>query len=155
MAALNKRQLLLLLLLRRRKQRRKYRKIFWVRKIFAERKHKGEFHCLVQEMKLFDHELFFKHFRMLPSKLEELLQWVAPKLTKSAVKRDPIGPEERLCVTLRYVVTGDSQVTISGSYRINQATVGRIIKEALMLSGIHWSRKVFYPLLCKKISGKK
>lgn len=80
-------------------------------------------------MKLFDHELFFKHFRILPSKLEELLQWVAPKLTKSAVKRDPIGPEERLCVTLRYVVTGDSQVTISGSYRISQATVGRIIKE--------------------------
>ena len=102
------RLVLLLLLLRRRNKRR---------------------NCLVQEMKLFDHELFFKYFRMLPTKLEELLRWVAPKITKSAVKRDPIRPEERLCVTLRYIVTGDSQVTISGSYRISQATVGRIVKE--------------------------
>ena len=90
---------------------------------------------MVQEMKLFDHELFFKHFRMLPSKLEELLGWVAPKITKSGVKRDPIGPEERLCVTLRYLVTGDAQITISASYRISQASIGRIIKE---ITGVIW-----------------
>lgn len=133
MAAVNRRQLLLLLLLRRRIRRRKlknkYKKKFWIRKIFAERKLKGEFHCLIQDLKLFDHEFFFTQFRMLPSKFEELLSWVAPKITKSTIKRDPIGPEERLCVTLRYIVTGDAQVTIAASYRISQASIGRIIKE--------------------------
>ena len=110
MAALDRRQLLLLLLRRRVKRRKritKYKKKYWIRQIFAERKVKGEFHCLVQEMKRFGHEFFCKHFRMLPSKLEELLGWVMPKITKSGVKRDPIGREERLCITLRYLVTGD------------------------------------------------
>ena len=30
--------------------------------------------------------------------------------------REPIGPSERLSVTLRYLVTGDAQVSITASY---------------------------------------
>ena len=44
---------------------------------------------------------------MTPRKFEELLCWVAPRVLKSNVKREAIRPEERLFVTLRYVVTGD------------------------------------------------
>ena len=66
---------------------------------------------------------------MTPTKLEELLSWVAPKIEKSSVRREPIGPEQRLCVTLRYLVTGDAYVTIAASYRISPTSVGRIIKE--------------------------
>ena len=36
-------------------------KDFWVRQIFMERHSEGEFYVLVNEMKLFDHEFFFKH----------------------------------------------------------------------------------------------
>ena len=80
-------------------------------------------------MKLFDHEMFFKQFRMPPTNLEELLQWVAPRIVKSNLKRESISPEERLCVTLRFLATGDSQTTISRSYRISQSTIGRVIPE--------------------------
>ena len=89
----------------------------------------GEFHTLIQELKLFDSEYFVKQFRMMPTKLEELLSWVAPKIVKSSVKREPIGPEERLCVTLRYLSTGDAHVTIAASYRISPTTISRIVKE--------------------------
>ena len=37
------------------------RKRLWVKEMFEERKSKGEFHVLVKELKLFDHEFFFKH----------------------------------------------------------------------------------------------
>ena len=37
-------------------------KDFWVRQIFMERQSKGQFHVLFNEMKLFNHEFFFKHF---------------------------------------------------------------------------------------------
>ena len=37
------------------------RKRLWVWQIFMERHSKGEFHVLVKELKLFDHEFFFKH----------------------------------------------------------------------------------------------
>ena len=39
------------------------------------------------------------------------------------------------CVTLRYLVTGDSHTTISASYRISQASISRIISET---SGVLW-----------------
>ena len=136
MAAINRRSLLkkalLHYLLRRRLQRRrmKYRKSFWVRKIYQERLQKGEFHLLVQDMKLFDHRYFFQYFRMTPSVFEKLLHLVGPFLTrKSTNMRDPIGPSERLSLTLKYLASGDSQCSISSSYRISPSVVSRTIRE--------------------------
>ena len=43
--------------------------------------------------------------------------------------REPVSPSERLSVTLRYLVTGDEQISIAASYRISPSTVGRIIGE--------------------------
>ena len=128
---------LLLVLTRHRLKRRRLetedeyttQRRFWVRKIYAEREEKGEFHTLILEMKLGDHEMFFKQFRMLPSKLEELLRWLAPKIIKDSTRRKAIGPEERLCATLRYLVTGDAQVSIGASYRISVTSMGRINEE--------------------------
>ena len=50
----------LLILYRRRKQRitSKYRKRFWVRKLFQHRRTHGKFNNLVRELKLHDHEIF-------------------------------------------------------------------------------------------------
>ena len=77
---------------------------------------KVEFHTLIQDLKLFDlFECFFKQFSMTPTKLEELLSWVALKIEKSSVRREPIGPEQRFCVTLCYLVTGDAHVSIVAS----------------------------------------
>ena len=48
--ALTRRQLLLILLLRRRFRRTNVkRKRFWIRKIYSERKAKGECHLLVRD----------------------------------------------------------------------------------------------------------
>ena len=129
MAALNRRRLLTLILLWRRLRRRKYRKRFWVRQIYAERKEKGEYHTLVREAMLFDSDLFFRLFRMTPSKFEELLGFCAPRITRKKARREAIGPGERLSVTLRYLVTGDAFSTIAASYRLSCTSVGRIVKE--------------------------
>ena len=138
MAALNTRRLLLLrnnllrlfLLRRRRKRTTKYKKRFWIRRVYAERQQKGEFHLLVKELILFDQEYFFKCFRMSPTLFEELLSWTGHQLQRRTTRmREPIGPRERLCVCLRYLVTGDAQMTIATSYRMSPAVVGRIINE--------------------------
>ena len=43
---------------------------------------------------------------------EEFLSYLARLILKYASeKRKPIGPSERLCGTLRYLVTGDAQST--------------------------------------------
>ena len=126
------RRLLVLIVLRRRlrRQNEKYKKCFWMRRIYQERILKGEFHLLIKEMILFDHEYFFRFFRMAPETFEKLLSWVSPYIQKKTTRmREPVSPSERLSVTLRYLVTGDEQISIAASYRISPSTVGRIIGE--------------------------
>ncbi|XP_046856108.1 protein ALP1-like [Xenia sp. Carnegie-2017] len=127
----SRKQLICLLLIYRRRKRRlkKYKKRFWVRKLFKSLAIRGEFVNLVQELKLHDHELFFKQFRMDPSQMEEVLSWIAPKIYKQETRRDVIKPEDRLCVTMRYLATGDSFSTISMSYRIGETTISKIVSE--------------------------
>ena len=96
---------------------------------YQEGKWKGEFHLLIKDMVLCDNFLFFKYFRMSPTQYEELLQEIAPRIQKCSEKREPIGPSERFSVTLGYLFTGDSQVTIAASFRISQSSIGRIILE--------------------------
>ena len=79
---------------------------------------------------LHDKEYFFQCFRMSPTRFEELLKLVAPMITKETTRlHEPIGPGERLAVTLRYCVTGDAQRTIAASYRMEPTTVSRIVSE--------------------------
>ena len=102
---------------------------FWVRQLFAERPQKGLFSILVKDLQLHDHLYFFQNFRMSPTTFELLLSWVGPLIKKSSLRRPVACPAERLCVTIRYLVTGDDQITIATSYRLSPTTVGRIIKE--------------------------
>ena len=118
-------------LMAKKKHQRKHK--VWVRKLFRERFEKGEYYKLVLDMKLFDHELFFRYFRMLPDKFEELLSIVGPSLLKNCRNREPISPEERLSVTLRHLATGDSHATIAMCYRMSPTTVGRIIMETCQI----------------------
>ena len=66
-------------------------------------------HNLVKET-IFDQEYFSRMFRMTPSNFEALLKLVGPKITLDNTRREVINPSERLCVTLRYLVTGDRKV---------------------------------------------
>ena len=110
MAAVNRRrQLLLLLLLCRHRRRRRRQKRMWVRKIFQSRSKKGEFHALIAEMTLVDHESFYKYFHMTPQRFSQLLSCVGPFIKRQNTRLcEAIPPDERLALTLRYLVTGDS-----------------------------------------------
>ena len=45
------------------------------------------------------------------------------------LRREAIDPAERFSATLRYLVTGDAQVTISLNYRMSPTIIGRILFE--------------------------
>ena len=74
---------------------------FWVREIFKNRKTQGDYHNLVAEMRLSDPEKYFNYFRMSQEQFQNLLQLVGPLIEKIYFRREPIGPAERLAVTLR------------------------------------------------------
>ncbi|KAK0153342.1 Protein ANTAGONIST OF LIKE HETEROCHROMATIN PROTEIN 1 [Merluccius polli] len=114
----------------RRCQRRRHR--FWVHPILLGRETHREFHRLIQDL---DFIQFQRYFRMDTSQFDELLVRVVPELQD----RTPVS--ERLLVPLSawpfacdannysLLATGDSLQTISFSYRVGTATVGRIVPE--------------------------
>ena len=64
----------------------------------------GEFHRLIRELRLERVSSFRRYFRMLPETFDKLLNYVQPLITKRTTHlRKPIGPAERLAVTLRSV----------------------------------------------------
>lgn len=94
-----------------------------------ERGELGEFHCLVQELKL-SHSRFRTYFRMSVGQFETLLQQLAPRLRRQGNNfREPIDPEQRFAVCLRFLSTGDSYTTIAASFRLGKSTVGKIVRE--------------------------
>ena len=138
MAAVNKKlillhrlkiAILLIIFMQKKARIRSKGKSIWVRKLFQERRAKGLYTILIKDLMLFDHEYFFKAFRMSTHKFEELLSWVAPFILKSSRIRDVTGPSQRLCITLWFLTTGNSQDSIATSFRVSPPTVGRIIPE--------------------------
>lgn len=60
---------------------------------------------------------------------------VAPLTIKLNHWIESIGQSEWLCVTLRYLVSGDSQIFMSTSFHMSSACFGCIIKKT---SGVLW-----------------
>ena len=67
---------------------------------------------------------------MSPERLEHLLTLVGPRITKKPCRsRKSISPGERLTLTLRYLASGESQQSLSFSFRIGRTTVSTIVNE--------------------------
>lgn len=103
------------------------RRRVWVHPILAGREQHGEFHRLVQELRL-DGERFQRYFRLDRDQFDVLLAKIGPVITMQRTNyRQPIPPAERLAICLRFLATGDSYRTIADSYRVGASTVGRIV----------------------------
>ena len=86
---------LLLLIVSGKKKRQ------WVHPTNEMRSELGEFHRLVQELKL-DKERFHCYFRMSQEQYGHLVDVVGPKLYRQTTNfREPISVEQRLAITLR------------------------------------------------------
>ena len=68
--------LALYVMLRRRRRRRSV----WVRPIFVRRRQQGEYHQLLQEMRLADPESHFRYMRMSKERFDRLLAMVSHRV---------------------------------------------------------------------------
>jgi len=91
------------LLLADQTQKRYSKKKFWVAPLFQNRNEHGFYKAILPYIRL-ESARFINYFRMSSTQLEDLLQIVAPKLQKQTFMREPVSAEERLCLTLRFVL---------------------------------------------------
>lgn len=67
---------------------------------------------------------------MSPESFQYILNIVGPKIQKKDTRfRKSISPSERLCLTIHYLAYGNSQQSLSFSYRLGRSTVSEIIRE--------------------------
>ncbi|XP_067084755.1 uncharacterized protein [Osmerus mordax] len=103
------------------------RRRFWVHQIRRLRVNNGDYHRLVQELRL-DDDLFQRYFRLNQAEFDDLLTRVGPRIARLNTSfREAIIPAERLAICQRYLATGDSFMTISFSYRVASCTVAGIV----------------------------
>ena len=81
--------------------RKKKKTRLWVHPINKARRRLGEYHRLVQELRL-DNERFYRYFRMSSEKFDLLLSKVGPKIQRKGSNfQSPLCPSQRLAITLR------------------------------------------------------
>ncbi|KAJ0172544.1 hypothetical protein K1T71_011683 [Dendrolimus kikuchii] len=115
---------LTILLMKKRKKRR-----YWVHPVNRKKELKGEFHCLVKELKS-DDERFHQYFRLSKTQVNEIHSLIELDIKKIHTKfRKPIGTRERLAVCLRFLATGNSFRSLGFNYRMGFTTVKVIAEE--------------------------
>lgn len=73
----------------------------WIHDINREREVEGQFHTLYPKLRR-DEKRFYDTYRMYTESFDEILNMIKFDITKSYTEfRRPIGPEERLAITLR------------------------------------------------------
>ncbi|XP_024890215.1 protein ANTAGONIST OF LIKE HETEROCHROMATIN PROTEIN 1-like [Temnothorax curvispinosus] len=123
------------------KSKNKRKRRCWISKVFAERQRHGFYHAVLPNIRLED--LRFRNYtRMTPIQLEELLSIVGHDLKKHYVVREPINEEQRLIVTLRYLASGDSMVSLSYQFLISVSSITNIIRETCSVIWEH-----LYPIV--------
>ena len=67
---------------------------------------------------------------MFPQRFEHLLTLIQSLITKKTTNfREPISPGEQLSIILRFLASGESQQSLSFSFRIGKSTVSGIIRD--------------------------
>lgn len=117
--------------LKLKKSEKRSRRSCWVREIFTteQRYIQGSSNNLVAEMRSHDRKKFINFVRMCPETFDLLLYKVEPYIRKQNLCREAINPRTRLEITLRYLASGDSMVSLSYSFRVGKQTVSDIIAE--------------------------
>lgn len=100
--AIQRRRLLVIVLLISKKRKYK-KKRFWISPFLNQRKTHGAYYITVP-IALRHFDLCTNYCRLSKTLLEDLLTLIASKIIKQTFIREPISPDQRLLLTLRYEI---------------------------------------------------
>lgn len=108
------------------------RKRIWRKEWVGRREKEGFCSKLMVELKNDEPTMILNFLRMTPEDFENLLSLVKPFIQKAdTVMRASIPASTRLTLTLRYLATGDSFMSLQYLFRVPQPTISMIIPEVV------------------------
>ncbi|KAF6209805.1 hypothetical protein GE061_015555 [Apolygus lucorum] len=105
---------------------------YWVCPSNSRQPEQGTWENLVKEFIEQEPEKFLNYHRICKSQFDCLLEMLKPTIQRSQVVRDPIPAGLKLSLTLRYLASGDSMVSLAYSYRVGKSTTSLLIKETCL-----------------------
>ncbi|KAL8569159.1 hypothetical protein ACOMHN_020286 [Nucella lapillus] len=108
---------------------RKKRRV-WARGSLLERPRYGAYSQLLQELFCEDQKEVKRFLRLSKDSFDEVLERVGRRIAKQHTPmRRAIEPGERLAITLRYLGSGDSFISLSYLFRVGDNTIRKIVLE--------------------------
>lgn len=114
------------------KRGRKHRKPrqCWTRPWLLRRPRYGQYERLLAELAQEDRPGFKNFQRVDPDLFQELLARVGPRIEKQdTFMRKALEPGLRLALTLRYLATGDSYMSLQYNFRVSNNAISAIVPE--------------------------
>lgn len=102
-------------------------------KLYRQRRVEGAMNILVDRHLMDDETKYKEYFRLTPFLFPTVLDAVKNDLETIPTNwvPKPISARVKLCITLRYLATGESFTSLAFQYRVHRSTVGRIVSECL------------------------
>ncbi|GFV81209.1 uncharacterized protein TNCV_4772371 [Trichonephila clavipes] len=100
--------------------------------LFKNRSSEGAFQILVRRH-LHCNDKKFKYFRLTPVLFDYVLNNIRDELTSKPYNRHkkPICPEEKLCILVRHLATGESFRSLAFQYRVSHSWISVILREVV------------------------
>lgn len=120
----------IVLLLSRRKKRRA--RSIWAKKWLLPREQIGFEQTLFRELRTEDENCYKNFIRMNAEDFDYLVEKITPLIKKRDTNwRQAISPAMRLCVTLRFLATGESFTDLTYFFRMGLSTIASILLTVL------------------------
>lgn len=88
---------------------------------------------------------FFDRFRLTKQTFLYVLQLVGPALEHPQPRSRYVTPEQQLLITLRFLASGNMQITVADVVRVSQPTVSRILPKVCMALIAHFHTFIKMP----------
>lgn len=100
-------------------------------KMICNRNTEGAYTILITKYLLTEEDKFVKYLRVTPLLFHRILESIRDFITCLPSRRvpKPISAQQKLCVALRFLATGESLTSLSFSFRISQPCITNIIRD--------------------------
>lgn len=109
-----------------------------IKPFLRKRNEEGAYKILVERYLMDDDTLFVKYFRLSPHLFQKVLNFIRPHIDSdsniimSTQRTRLLTAEQKLCVALRYLVTGDTQTSLQFEWRISQERVSYVLRQVFL-----------------------
>ncbi|XP_036330208.1 uncharacterized protein LOC118742325 isoform X2 [Rhagoletis pomonella] len=116
------------------------RKRMWVKEWRAEKNNRGSFVFLTKKLLTSDSGGFKNYLRLNQSQFDILRDLVKPEIKRrSSLRRETISAAEKLAVTLRFLATGETFISLNYQTRLSTSFISETIPEMCKILFEKWN----------------